>query len=172
MNRAILYITVLLSCCLVSCDEVPIEPSLTPQDEVHFNISEGMSGHILFWEGDFMPTFVGNERDGRIYPVVRDVYFFLPVLFNDVEWSYIDVEPGLKVHLVTDIQVEPVAIVQSDGEGYFEVALPPGKYSMFVKEYGYLYANLFDGEGYIFPVEVTGGELTHVQFNITYMATY
>jgi hypothetical protein len=173
MIRAIKFVMIVLCmCCLASCDEVPVTPSLSPQDEVRFNINEGISGYVLFWEGDFMPTFPGDERDGRVYPVFREVCFFTAILSSDVEWSYVEVEPNQFVHLVTDIPTEPVAIVWSDVEGHFEVALPPGKYSIFVREYGYLYANMFDGDGYIFPIEVADGEVTKVQFDITYMAAY
>ena len=173
MIRIMTLITVVLGlCCVVSCDEVPVMPSDSAQDEVSFNVREGISGYVRFWEGDFMPTFPGDERDGKVYPVVRQVLFFTPILSADAEYSLVEVEPGLFVDLVIGVPVEPVAMVWSDVEGYFEVSLPPGRYSILVRECGYLYANMLDGDGYIFPVEVTDGELTSVQFDITYMATY
>jgi hypothetical protein len=62
--------------------------------------------------------------------------------------------------------------VKSDREGYFEAELPPGMYSIFVRENGYYYATRVDGVGYVFPVNVDEGGTVEVQFDITYKATY
>ena len=83
-----------------------------------------------------------------------------------------EIEPGYFTHLAADIPTALVTAVRSDQNGYFEVELPQGRYSLFVREGGYYYANLIDGEGYVFPVEVKEGEAAGIQFDITYMATY
>lgn len=54
-----------------------------------------------------------------------------------------------------DVQSELVTTVNSDRSGFFQVSLPPGRYSVFVEVFGdYVYANRFDGDGNINPVQV------------------
>ncbi len=72
----------------------------------------------------------------------------------------------------TNIQTNLVTQVVTDANGNFAVGLAPGKYSLFSKEEKGLYANLFDGENNIFPVEVQQGQVTTVEFLINYNASY
>lgn len=72
----------------------------------------------------------------------------------------------------TNIQTNLVTQVVTDANGNFAVSLKPGKYSLFSKEEKGLYANLFDGENNIFPVEVKEGQVTDVEFLINYQASY
>ena len=65
-----------------------------------------------------------------------------------------------------------IATVKTDADGAFTVKLPPGSYSLFVKKDGNYYANLFDGENNIYPVEVVNGQMTAVEFKADYDAVY
>jgi hypothetical protein len=44
--------------------------------------------------------------------------------------------------------------IKTDKTGSFKANLDPGKYSIFVQEEDGLFANVFDGEGFINPVTV------------------
>jgi len=171
MNRVLLFISIYLILC-AACDEEPTRTFVPELDGNLPGIVQGVYGHVLFWKGDFMPTYPEDVSGGEVYPVIRDVCIFEAVLHHDVEWTYVEIEPGYFAHLATDIPTAIVTVVRSDRNGYFEVELPPGRYSLFVKECGYYYANSIDGEGYVFPVEVKESEAAGIQFNITYMATY
>lgn len=70
------------------------------------------------------------------------------------------------------IQTKRVAKVVSDENGDFSAELKPGKYSLFVKEKDGFYANLFDGQNNIYPVEVKEKKVTEVEFVIDHQATY
>ena len=72
----------------------------------------------------------------------------------------------------TAIQTKLITQVKTDANGNFTVNLKPGRYSLFTKEEQGLYANLFDGEMNIFPVEVKKGEVTAVEFLVNYNAFY
>ena len=165
----------ILSICtllLVSCDEEPTTSLVPDSNENLTPIAQGVYGRVLFWEGDFMPTYPEGDSGGEIYPVVRDVCIFEAVRYDDIEWSYVELEPGYDAHVAAAVPSDLVRITWSNPNGYFGAELPPGRYSIFVREHGYYYANLVDWEGYVFPVEVDEGEAVGVQFDITYMATY
>ena len=171
MNRALLFvlITLLVS---IACDEEPTSVLVPGGGENLGGISQGIYGTVLFWEGDFMPTFPGDDSGGVVYPVERDVCIFEAVLHQDVEWIYAEIEPGFHAYVAADIPAILVDVVRSGGDGYFEAELPAGRYSIFVREGGYYYANLVDGGGFVYPAEVKDGRTTEVEFDITYMATY
>ena len=75
-------------------------------------------------------------------------------------------------YLFGDIETPLVAEVETDGEGRFSIELPIGKYSLFtVEESGY-FANIFDLDSYINPVEVKKGEWTEANILVNYEAAY
>jgi hypothetical protein len=65
-----------------------------------------------------------------------------------------------------------IKMVKSKKDGTFTVKLPSGIYSVFVKEKSGLWANTFDGQGRINPVEVTTGNYTTFTINVNYEAAY
>jgi hypothetical protein len=171
MNRALLIISIFLV-LFIACDREPSTTLVPELDEYFTSIVQGIYGRVLFWEGDFMPTYPEDDSGGEVYPVVRDVCIFKAVLHDDVEWTYVEIEPGCYTHLATAVPSDLVKVVKSNRKGYFEAELPPGRYSIFVREGGYYYANRVDGAGYVFPAEVDEDGTVGVQFDITYMATY
>lgn len=72
----------------------------------------------------------------------------------------------------TGIQTKLITQVKTDANGNFAVGLAPGRYSLFTKEEDGLFANLFDGDMNIFPVEVKEDEVTTVEFLVNYNAFY
>lgn len=76
-----------------------------------------------------------------------------------------------QTHLETAINTKLVTIVESDNEGFFQIELEAGNYSLFVKEEGKYYSNLFDSNG-IFPVNIDLDQVSEVRFDITYKATF
>lgn len=123
---------------------------------------QGIRGRIVFESGNQMPgpgverqPAEGVKRELLIYPLLKA-----------------DALEGKQNGFYIEPAESPLETVTSDHEGNFQVALPPGEYSLLVREEGKLYANLFDGEGHIFPVEVKSGEMTEVEFKINYAAVY
>jgi len=96
--------------------------------------------------------------------VKRTVYVYELTTFSDVE--QID-----HTSFFSAINTKLVTIVESDNEGFFQIELETGNYSLFVKEDGKLYSNLFDSNG-IFPVNIDLDQVSEVRFNITYKATF
>lgn len=125
-------------------------------------IEQGIAGKVIWKSGNQMPSPDAPPSKGR--GVERTVYVY--ELTNGSQAKTID---GV---FHTNIQTNLVTQVDTDADGNFAVSLKPGRYSLFTKEEKGLYANLFDGQNNIFPVEVQEGQVTDVEFLINYNASY
>ncbi|GAA4435102.1 hypothetical protein GCM10023188_26810 [Pontibacter saemangeumensis] len=125
-------------------------------------LEQGIAGKVLWQSGNQMPSPDAPPSKGK--GVQRTVYVYQ--LTNGAQASTTD---GV---FHTNIQTDLVTQVQTDANGNFAVSLKPGRYSLFTKEEKGLYANLFDGENNIYPVEVEEGQVTSVEFLINYEASY
>lgn len=122
---------------------------------------QGIRGQVFWLSGNRMPgpgrsvtPGLGIKREIHVYEVAtheqakqQDVFF-------------------------SDIKTRLVATVMSDASGKFKVKLPPGKYSLFVKEPQGLFANLFSTSGEINPVVVEPKQFTWVSITVDYEAAY
>lgn len=124
-------------------------------------ISEGIRGRVEIWEGDFMPP-----STGKIYYAKKTILIFHKTHLKDAT-----PESGSST-FYTALSTPLVDSVISDKAGYFSKRLPPGEYSLFVREKGIFYANMMDGEGFILPVKVEKGKVSEVNIRIDYKATY
>ncbi|MCS6820741.1 MAG: carboxypeptidase regulatory-like domain-containing protein [Microscillaceae bacterium] len=140
--------------------EVPVE---TLSSTCPHSIKQGISGRVWWREGDFMPT-IGDAVTGKNKPVARTLNIYR--LVKESQTTKQD-------RFYTRIDAELVKTVKSNEYGCFAVELDEGKYSILSVEQGKgLYANSFDGEMNIFPVQVEKGKVTQIEFYIDYMATY
>lgn len=74
--------------------------------------------------------------------------------------------------LIGSIQTEQVAELETEPDGTFQIELPVGRYSVFtVEEEGY-FANVFDRDNHINPIEVKEGEWSFLEIIINYRAVY
>ncbi|WP_238395688.1 carboxypeptidase regulatory-like domain-containing protein [Pontibacter pudoricolor] len=126
-------------------------------------IKQGIAGRILWESGNRMPSPDAPPTESK-RGVQRTVYIYELTNANQVT-----TQNGV---FHTNIQTKLVAEVATDANGNFSVALKPGKYSLFTKEEKGLYANLFDGEMNIFPVEVKDGQVSTIEFLVNYQASY
>lgn len=133
-----------------------------PDNQQKVSITQGVWGNVWFWEGDFMPII--DPDNAKITPVVREIYVHEATTETMVERS--------PFGFYTKINSKLMTVIQSDKDGFFQVALDPGKYSFFVKEDTAFYANLFDGQGCICPATVTADSVTKIQIDITYRASF
>lgn len=130
-----------------------------PRNSHKVTIKQGVWGDVWFWSGNFMP-----EGRGEICQVKRKVYVYELTTLNEVEQIvYTPFYSAINTKLVT--------IVESDNEGFFQIELDPGRYSLFVKEDGKFYSNLFNSDG-IFPVNIKSDNVIEVRFDITYKAVF
>lgn len=124
------------------------------------SIAQGVWGDVWFWSGDFMPVCTSGTVSG----VAREMQIYELTSMGQAEPAH-----GAFYRRVS---TRHVATVMADGDGFFQVALPRGKYSLFAKEDSLLYANLSDGLGNIYPVTVDSARVSEARFDISYLATH
>jgi len=129
-------------------------------------IKQGILGTVVVREGNFMPA---PDRTGKPNAnkkgktANRELHIYELTNLSQVKTN------GA---FYSQVQTKPIAKVTAGADGLFQVFLKPGRYSVFSQEPQGLYANQFDGNGNIFPVEVVADRLTLVEFVIDYNASY
>jgi len=126
--------------------------------------SHGVAGQILDFL-DIFDIFKTRPSVGTITPVVREIYICRVITVKEMSNSHAAQPRGDFFSL---IPAKLVARTSSDKKGFYQLELPPGSYSIFVKENNAFYANKFDGERRITPFEVLPQTVTRMPIDITY----
>ena len=163
MNKILFFI--FLSFNLFSCNDNPVGGIYPPDNSYKVTISQGVWGNVWFWEGNFMPS-PDNSSSGTITPLIREIFIYKATRLDSVERD--TVSPVF----IRSIYSQFIAKVNSDKDGFFQIALPVGKYSFFVKEDSLFFANEGDGDGYLMTAKVSENKVTKRQININYKAVY
>ncbi|SDD01457.1 hypothetical protein SAMN04488104_101218 [Algoriphagus faecimaris] len=131
------------------------------------NKGQGIKGNVTWVEGNQMPTISEDiqsspqKDDGTAVKRTILIYPLTPLADATMENS-----------LFTSVRGKPIAQVESDEKGYFEIELAPGTYSLFTQEENGLFANTFDLNGNIQPISVERGVWTSTTISINYKAAY
>ena len=159
MNRRIFLLCLLpLAGCGGSAVSLPPPTDLSRE----VTIKQGVWGRILFLQGSFFPNDPNSQ--GSTNPVSRRIYFFPAVNYKDAITDFNNV-------FYLGLPGTPVRIVESRADGFFQAALPPGRYTMVTREEGGYWANLIE-DNEINPVTVTANQVGEVEFKITYEASF
>lgn len=124
------------------------------------SISQGVQGQVLWFEGNRMPGVGVDLPKGK--PIEREIYFFEPTSNEQVTGSG---------PLYDEVNSRLIKKAKSNEEGYFQVKLPEGKYSVFVKENGKYYASVMDSQHFN-PVKVEQGKVSEMSIRVDYKAYY
>jgi len=131
--------------------------------------NQGVMGKVTWLEGNQMPT-IRSEKDSsntavnpKGTPIKRTLKVYS--LTNMIDAKE---ENGL----FTSIVGEPIASFESDESGNYSIELSPGKYSIFTVEEGGLFANSFDVQGNIQPIQIKKGEWVKKDIVINYKAYF
>ncbi|WP_020530549.1 hypothetical protein [Flexithrix dorotheae] len=122
---------------------------------------QGITGEVLWFEGNLMPGPNKKMPSGK--PVVKEIFIY--ELTGKAQTKF-------DGQFFSEIKTDLISQIKSDENGKFKIALPSGKYSLFVKEPNGFFANSFDGEGHINPIEVEPGKYTNCILKIDYQAAY
>ena len=145
------------------CAPRSVVPQLQPEK---LTIQEGVWGQLSFWEGSFAlttPEFACNR--GTVTPVQRVVLVYEPTLGSMATPS------GEYPHLLSSVSTAVVDSVLSDATGFFEIAVPPGEYSILVREDEFLYSWTGVVPVVIAWIRVSSGEAYALPLQIRYKAT-
>jgi hypothetical protein len=137
--------------------------SSTKNARIARNMDQGIKG--------FVSELVGNQMPSPDNPPVEPtriktrIYVYEATSLDQVKRS--GTEPFYE-----EIYTKRIKTVVSDDDGFFAVELPAGRYSIFTKVNGKFYANTFDGNNIIAPVEVNSAGITELNIIISANATF
>lgn len=136
-----LFAALLLNAC--KSNEPDINAPL-PAPSIH----TGIYGTVIERYGNWQPELNPNDTTRGERPIVSEIYVYEYTKSQEVEGA-------LYTHFPIDgMPHKLVAKTKSMANGFYEMELKPGSYSVFLLEDGQLYANGFDGYGGINPVTV------------------
>jgi hypothetical protein len=122
---------------------------------------QGITGKIEWLSGNQMP---GPDRTPQqASGIKRKIWIYEPVTLQQTKADGV---------FFSEIDARLVKKINSKSDGTFCVKLPPGAYSIFVKEKTGLFANSFDGDGRISSVTVIPGEFAKIVIRVDYEAAY
>lgn len=124
-------------------------------------LKQGIEGKVFWIEGNRMPG--PEKKENPQEGVQREIFIYEATRLSDVKQ-----QNGFFAQINTRLVLQTT----SRADGSFKVKLPPGQYSVFVKEPQGLFANLFDGNNFINPVSVKPKEFTWLTIAIDYQAAY
>ena len=147
MKKIVLIILAMLS--LIACEkksdvETPIESP---------TITQGIYGQVKERYGNWQPF---RDPDGTwgFRPIVRDIYVYEYTTIKDFDQLYIGY-----IYPANKMPKPLVATTTSKEDGFYEIQLEPGKYSVFILEDGSMCANWDDENGGLQPVTIEEGSL-------------
>lgn len=124
---------------------------------------QGIEGHVRLVTGNQMPSPDVAPSAGRGIKTTLYIYELTNLgQVNRVGQSA----------FYSQVSSKLVKKVQTNDKGYFKVRLSPGQYSVFLKKDTVFYANRFDGENNIAPVEVVRKKMTQLEVKMDYDAVY
>jgi hypothetical protein len=128
-------------------------------------ITNGVWGTISMMEGNCMPTVPPSTNSCKNCPVKRTVKIYQYTLFSNATPS------GNSTIFFDSFNTQLVAQVDADDNGFFQVSIPAGHYTIAIVENGKLYANGGDGQGGLSPFTLSSGT-QNVNITITYKAAF
>jgi len=126
-------------------------------------LSQGLEGYVYRISGNQMPS--PNAKPHPLKGIRTGLYIY--------ELTRLDQVQRLNQSaFYSHIRSKYIGMVITDSSGFFRIALPTGKYSLFVKKDSLFYANLFDQYNHINPAEVFPGKLSRIEFRMDFDASY
>lgn len=148
MKKILLIALAMLS--LMACEnkekkndvETPIEAP---------TITQGIYGQVRERYGNWEPVWDPNDNSRGYRTIVRDIYVYEYTTIKDFDQPHIDC-----LYPADKMPKPLVAKTTSKENGFYQLQLEPGKYSVFMLEEGNMYATGGDGYGGInsFTIEV------------------
>jgi hypothetical protein len=166
--RKLVLISLLIA-FLFSCNkETPKKDGCDIQRTLNENaakltITNGLWGTISSIEGDCMPVVPPATSNCTHCPVQRTIRIYPYTTTSQANGT---------APLYDSFTTSVVAEVPTDAQGFFQVDIPAGHYSIAIVENGKLYVGTMDGQGGLCPVVFNGGTAMNVNIAMTYKAAF
>jgi hypothetical protein len=121
---------------------------------------QGICGKVVWVSGNQMP---GVNKKPEARPIQREIHIYEPVDASSLE---------LANGLYKEIKGTLVKVISTEKDGTFRAALPPGEYSLFVKEPDGFFANQFDSRSRVNVISVNRRKFTNMLIRVNYKAFY
>jgi hypothetical protein len=166
MKKSVLLLIIISSAFLFNsclengqnnCQQLEIPDARDEREKV--TVDEGVFGLVLYWQGDFR----GICAQGRITKVATRLHFYEPTQQNQT--TILSLEG-----FYSEINTPRIGTTNSDEDGFFEIELEPGTYSVFAEDTdeGIFYSFGLDDSGIINPVTVHADSVSAFQFNFVF----
>lgn len=165
---------VLLAAIIAGCKKEKNQPQLGcdmqkiyTDNEKKLTLAKGVWGTVASSEGDCMPSVSPGppvlNTCGYTCPVKRTIKVYAYTLATNATHYLGD--------FYTDFNSTLVAETESDENGFYQVNVPDGHYSLAIVEDGKLYANTWDTAGGLTPM-IISNDVQKVNLTMTYKMTY
>ncbi len=165
-------IVTLLSACLFGCKKNKnCDPVICDIQQTYLlnatkvTIPNGIWGTVSSMEGNCMPGFPPPTNTCTHCPAKRTVK-----IYAYTTTSQATPDPGSPVFF-NSFSTPLIAQVNAEDDGFFQINIPAGNYTVVVVENGKLYASQTDGQGGLNPVTFNGG-LLKKDLVMTYKAAF
>lgn len=128
------------------------------KDEISPTINQGIYGKVIERYGNWMPVEDPDPSTKGERPIVTEVYVYECTNISDFE------NAPTRNYQIDKMPKPLVEKVRSEKNGFYQVALKEGKYSVFILDGDKLFANSFDDKGNIRPVTIIKDSV--VQFDL------
>jgi hypothetical protein len=133
-------------------------------NEKKATITNGIWGTMAFMEGNCMPVRDPQTTTCKTCPVKRTIRIYAYTTKSQaVPQNFGSFYDSFNTQLIKEFK--------SDNNGFFQMDIPAGQYTIVVVENGKLYAFGGDGQGGISPITITGGK-QKVNLTLTYKASF
>lgn len=156
------FTTLLLACTLVAgCDKAAETSNPVTNCDINATytknaakpvIADGIYGTVSSMEGNCMPVIQPGSNSCTHCPVSRTLRIHAYTRIQDA--TGVAGKPGFYQQVSTPLIRE----ITTDADGFYQTALAPGQYSVFILENGMLHASGTDGNGGLNPITVAAGK--------------
>lgn len=134
------------------------EAELYAYNAKKISISTGMTGTLIQREGNCMPIVV-EGGDCRWFPISRTVQVYEYTKQEGVHGNG---------PFYDSLSVAFVSEVEPDKDGFYQLELDPGMYSVFIIEGSKFYANSYDGKGGVNPIVISDDSTSEINMLLDY----
>lgn len=127
---------------------------LKAHNQAKVTVTQGIWGTLTRKEGNCMPGADPKTTSCREYPIKETIRIYEYTRESDVTR---DAE-----RYITSINTKMLAITEADAEGFFQLYMATGKYSIINEYEGKLYCNITDNNGGLQPVTVGANAVSNL----------